>query len=445
MLRVAYLANQFPSPLEPYVMEEVEELRRRGTHVITGSVQTPKSAQTPSTTGHCEPEVCVLRPLRMWLLLQALWLCVHRWRRIADLIVRVVFRGRESPLQRFKALVHTCLGAYYAVLLQEYEIEHIHAHHGYFASWIAMVAARLLGAGFSLTLHGSDLLLHGVYLDAKLEGCRFCLTISEYNRRYVLERYASIDPEKVLVSRLGVEVLPDLRASVSGPQLTVEKSRSNFNLLTMGRLHAVKDHAFLVRACAQILAGDAAFECCIAGEGPERRGLESLIRKFGLEDRVTLLGHVPREQMDSLYQRADLIVLTSRSEGIPLVLMEAMARGKIVLAPAITGIPELVIAGQTGFLYEPGSLGDFVAKLLFIRSLMQEHDRSDHRPNILSASKQLDWVSYGAQAQIRHNFNRINNLATFADLFLRQTSTPMGNMPSENPLLQQVQLSFQRD
>ena len=74
-----------------------------------------------------------------------------------------------------------------------------------------------------------------------------------------------------------------------------------------------------------------------------------------LEKQVTLLGHVAREQMACYYDRADVVVLTSRSEGIPLVLMEAMARGKIVLAPAITGIPELVIAGKTGFLYEPGS------------------------------------------------------------------------------------------
>ena len=84
-----------------------------------------------------------------------------------------------------------------------------------------------------------------------------------------------------------------------------------------------------------------------------------------------MLGHVPREQMDSLYDRADVVALTSRSEGIPLVLMEAMARGRIVLAPAITGIPELVIPGKTGFLYKPGSLEDFVDRLLFIHSLLR--------------------------------------------------------------------------
>ena len=101
------------------------------------------------------------------------------------------------------------------------------------------------------------------------------------------------------------------------------------------------------------------FECLIAGEGPERRNLESLIRRCGLEERVTLLGHVPREHMDSLYDRADVVVLTSRSEGIPLVLMEAMARGKIVLAPAITGIPELVIAGRDGISVRSRIAGGF--------------------------------------------------------------------------------------
>lgn len=421
MLRVAYLANQFPSLVEPYVMEEIEELRRRGVHVVSGSVRRRESRQATLTPTGCEPDVVILRPLRMLILVQALWLCLRRWRRIADLVKRVVFRGSESPQQRLKALAHTWLGAYYALLLRERQIEHIHAHHGYFGSWIAMVAARLLDAGFSMTLHGSDLLVRGSYLDTKLQACRFCLTVSEYNRRYILEHYPVIETGRVVVRRLGVDVVQHLPARSPGFQATVDRTRWDFNLLAVGRLHRIKDHAFLVRACAQILARGVGFECSVAGEGPERRNLEFLIRKYGLEDRVTLLGHLPREQVDSLYRRADLIVLTSRSEGIPLVLMEAMARGKIVLAPAITGISELVIRGRTGFLYEPGSLGDFVAKLLFIRSLMREHGRGDDRLHISSAAKPLDWVRHGAQVQIRHNFNRENNLASFADLFLRRT------------------------
>jgi glycosyltransferase involved in cell wall biosynthesis len=131
-----------------------------------------------------------------------------------------------------------------------------------------------------------------------------------------------------------------------------------------------------------------------------------------------------------------VMVLTSRSEGVPLVLMEAMARGKIVLAPAITGIPELVITGKNGFLYQPGSQGDFVARLLLIHSLLRKQER--HRRLMPSAKEHLDWVRHGAQAQVRHNFNRQTNLESFADLFLQQVSARTESLPHEDFVLQQI-------
>jgi glycosyltransferase involved in cell wall biosynthesis len=222
-------------------------------------------------------------------------------------------------------------------------------------------------------------------------------------------------------------------------------------LLAVGRLHAVKDHAFLVRACNQLQGSNVGFECAIAGDGPERRNLESLIRKCGLEKRVKLLGHIARERMDSLYDQADVVVLTSRSEGIPLVLMEAMAREKVVLAPAITGVPELVIDGRTGFLYEAGSLESFVDRLLFIRSLMilsqvRAPDRPDpcnlHLDNssaaLYSVPRQLDWVRHAARVQVRNNFNRSRNLEAFGDLFIQRISAQTESVPDENFVLQQI-------
>ena len=437
MLKVAYLANQFPSAVEPYVAAEIEELRRRGLEVIAGSALQPAGNQSTVTLERSF-EVVILQPLQLVLLIRALWLSLRHWRQLADLLRRVVLQGQESPIQRIKALMHTWLGAYYAVCLQGRGIEHIHVHHGYFGSWVAMVAARLLDVEFSMTLHGSDLLLHGAYLDTKLKNCRFCLTVSEYNQRYILNHHPEVEAEKVLVARLGVD-LPEISYFPDfGPQTSALDSSSEFAILTVGRLHAVKDHAFLVRACAQLRAHGIRFECSIAGEGPERHKLESLIARYGLEAQVTLLGHVPREQIDSLYARADVVVLTSRSEGIPLVLMEAMARGKIVLAPAITGVPELVVAGKSGFLYQPGSLGDLVAQLLFIRSLMRTHGSPDHHPYILSAAKQLDWVRYGAKVQVRHNYNLKKNLESFGDLFIQRTASPPGSIHHENPVLQQI-------
>ena len=326
-----------------------------------------------------------------------------------------------------KALAHTWLGACYAVLLEGSGVEHIHVHHGYLGSWIAMVAARLLGVEFSMTLHGSDLLLHPTYLDVKLENCTFCLTVSEYNRNYILERYP-VAAEKVVVARLGVEVLEPPAQAVPKPKMNGDA----FTFLAVGRLHAVKDHAFLVRACAQLQVSAVPFDCLIAGDGPEWRNLASLIGKCELQERVTLLGHVAHKNMNSWYDRADVVVLTSHSEGIPLVLMEAMARRKIVLAPAITGIPELVIAGKTGFLYKAGSMDDFVARLLFIRSLMQAPEDS------LSAGRKLEQIRHAARAQVRENFNRRRRLQTFGDFFLRRVGTQAESLPHEDFVLQQI-------
>ena len=202
-MTVAYLANQFPAAVEPYVGAEIQELRRRGVRVIPGSVRRPDAGQSASANAASEPEILCLQPVRVVTLLRALGLAVRRWERIAGLVARVLVRGKESPKRRVKALLHTWLGAYYAVLLRDRGVDHVHVHHGYFGSWIGMVAARLLGVSFSMTLHGSDLLLDGAYLDAKLKYCRFCMTISEYNRRHILKNFPAIDPHKIIVTRLG--------------------------------------------------------------------------------------------------------------------------------------------------------------------------------------------------------------------------------------------------
>jgi len=132
-----------------------------------------------------------------------------------------------------------------------------------------------------------------------------------------------------------------------------------------------------------------------------------------------------RHQLDVCYGAADVVVLTSRSEGIPLVLMEAMARGIPVLAPTITGIPELVLDGKNGFLYRPGSLEDFVARI----ELVQRSESA------------LGPLGRAARQHVLQYFNREKNLAAFCDLILSHISPPYikptTELPSyENSLLQ---------
>jgi glycosyltransferase involved in cell wall biosynthesis len=122
-----------------------------------------------------------------------------------------------------------------------------------------------------------------------------------------------------------------------------------------------------------------------------------------------------------------------------------------VLAPAITGIPELVIDGKTGFLYEPGSLDDFVGRLQFIRERKrgarpnQRQDQYAGHPSGLPAGLPVDWIQHAARVHVRHNYNRTTNLAAFASLFLQRITPQNESVPRENFVLQQIQLSVQRN
>jgi len=401
---IAYLANLFPSPLEPYVVEEIQELRCRGIDVIPCSA---RRAQSPNgeRPAWADETICLQR-LQLVLALQACWLCLRRFAFLREFVQRIVGSGRESLSRRLRALIHTWLGVYYAIQLTKRNIQHIHVHHGYFGSWVAMVAARLLNVPFSMTLHGSDLLLHAAYLDLKLKHCSFCVTISEFNRNHILDHYPQADADKIVVHRMGVD------CRVVNPVLPNSVTEAPLIMLAVGRLHFVKDHAFLIRACRLLKHRGQRFWCLIAGDGEERQSLEQLIRELDLEIEVTLLGHLSQPQLETRYRTADVVVLTSRSEGIPLVLMEAMARGKPVLAPAITGIPELVADGKTGFLYRPGSQEDFVAKVELIAG----------------AKSALSPLCRAARQHVLDQFDRHKNLQSFCDFFLSRLQAPIAQV-----------------
>src|SRR5437899_7006246 len=176
------------------------------------------------------------------------------------------------------------------------------------------------------------------------------------------------------------------------------------------------------RACSLLRDRGICFLCLIAGEGAERPSLERLIRDLDLAACVKLLGHLSRRQLDTYYAMCDLVVLTSCSEGIPLVLMEAMALGKTVLAPAITGIPELVVDGKTGFLYRAGSLDDFVARVEVI----------------CESQSALGPLRRAARQRVIEYFNREKNLAAFSNFFIARIAGTRETNRDEDPVLQQI-------
>jgi glycosyltransferase involved in cell wall biosynthesis len=421
MTTIAYIANEFPSSLEPYVIDEITELRRRGTQVVCCSGKRVSPNGLSLAERAVWKETHFFQPLSDEELVRAVRRLASDRESLWQLLRPLLWERGASPSRRIRAIGHTVMGAALAEQLEPLHVEHIHAHHGYFASWMALAAARLLGIGFSFTLHGSDLLQRADLLSAKLRACQFCVTVSDFNRQYIFRNYPSTPSEKVLLQRLGVDrALPGSAPAAA----TCEKNHRGFCLLSVGRLQRVKDYTFLIQACAALRDQGLDFLCWIVGEGPERSALERQIMALGLQGRVYLIGQVPRTDLPGYYRYADLVVMTSKSEGIPVVLMEAMAHEKLVLAPAITGIPELVEHQRTGFLYEPGSLSDFVSAVGWIQA-----NRAS-----------LAGIQQAAAASIAASYNRQRNLRAFAEQFMARIQQPDGD--HAHPLLQQVRLSI---
>ena len=286
-MTIAYIANEFPSPIEPYVMDEITELRHRGVQVVCCSGKRVSQNALSLLERAFWKETRYFQPLSDDELVRALGRLASSRHNLWQLSRPLVWERGASPARRIRAMGHTVMGAALAEQLAPLEVEHIHAHHGYFASWMALTAARLLGIGFSFTLHGSDLLQRADLLSAKLRACQFCVTVSDYNRQYILRNYPSTPQEKIVVQRLGVDrVLPgptsaptaeenfeaDLGQAERGKAPSPHPQR--FCLLSVGRLHRVKDYHFLIQACAALRDQGLDFLCWIVGEGPERPALE---------------------------------------------------------------------------------------------------------------------------------------------------------------------------
>lgn len=395
--RIAYLAHAFPVEEEHYFSEEIEILRGNDIEVVMYSVLTPgMSRNLPHLKSFVE-ETVYLDKLSVPVLVRAALVCMRQWSRLKPLYARLFGSGHESLKRRMKGVLHTLIGVYFSELLKDQKVEHIHAHHGYLAAWVAMVAARMLDISYSITLHGSDLLIDRVFLDAKIRHCAFCFTISEYNKKFLLQKYPSTDPGKVLVTHLGVDC-----ERKSPPRQLAAPDKSTFVIITVGRLEPVKNHRFLIEACAELKNKGMEFLCLIIGSGSEHTALAGLIVKRGLQREVKLLGFIERRLLSRFYEMADLFVLTSKSEGLPIVLMEAMFNRSVVLAPAMTGIPEIVSEKESGFLFEKENLVSFVDQIIHIKENLST----------------LDHVRNNARARILKDFDRKKNMQFFAHSML---------------------------
>jgi len=266
--------------------------------------------------------------------------------------------ARHSPRQLAVNLSHLAGAAYLKQILEGHQVRHVHVHYAFGAGDVALFLDKLSSIPYSLSIHGSDVLLENPLLEAKLAGARFVVSNCHYHIRNLRQRFSSLQRQRFYVVRGGVNLAAPLW-SWSRPA----KPPSPLRLLNVARLAPVKGQDVLLRACAHLTQRGVAWECRIVGEGPERAHLEHLIRTLGLEGRVSLLGARSQAEVARLYDWAQVVVLSSRSEGTPMTVIEAMAKARPVVAPQMTALPEMVVDGVTGWLCRPGDALDLAGKI----------------------------------------------------------------------------------
>lgn len=232
----------------------------------------------------------------------------------------------------------------------------LHAH-GYKADLLGFVAARLAGVPIVATTHGYTDAFPTVrlYRHLDLRALRWfprVIAVSEYLRRELIT--AGLSPERVVTVHNAID-LETFRASVCASR---EQVRAELGIepdapvvLTVGRLNPEKGHRYLLESAQIVCRQIPNLRVLIVGEGPLRPELEEMIRALDLGTVVTLLGW--QDNVASLMVTSDLLVLPSIRESFGLVILEALAVGVPVVSTRVGGVPEVIQAGETGFLVEP--------------------------------------------------------------------------------------------
>jgi len=379
-LNVVYVLLRFPYLTETFIAEEIQALRSEDIHVLIvsllergpGPVQ-PLSQKLLRQTRYApgllswslwKAQVHYLRGAsRLYLeLLVTLLRCPCPRRRVALLAKRVVI------FLRAVAVAHQLEGR---------DVELLHAHFAWLSGAAAWICSRLLAIPFTLTVHAFDVYASTDLLQLLASEADKLISISEYNRQWIASRGFS-QASSMSTIHCGVDLD---KLSPCLPAVDRARSGAVLRILSVGSLNAKKGHEYLIKACRLLKQRGLDFSCTIIGGGAREAELRQEVASCGVEEQVTLRGPCTHPEVVDALHAHDLFVLASvvaangDRDGIPVVLMEAGAAGLPLISTYVSGIPELVQHGVTGWLVPPAdesALADAVITLAQNPALRKE-------------------------------------------------------------------------
>jgi colanic acid/amylovoran biosynthesis glycosyltransferase len=348
-MRVAYLINQYPKVSHTFIRREIHALERQGIEVNRIAIRGSPGILLDNDDKLEQEKTRYVLGAGATRLLAALFKIVlsHplRFFQALCLTLRMSLRSDRPPLIHLVYLVEACLVQTWLI---EDHIEHLHAHFGTNSAEVAMLTHVLGGPQWSFTVHGPEEFDKPEFigLPEKIRRCAHVIAISSFGRSQL---FRLVEPRlwpKIRVVHCGLESAFYQNNPSSSPL-----TRS---LVCVGRLCEQKGQVLLLDAARRLLESATKFELVLAGDGEMRGELETLISRYKLEGVVRITGWVSNDQVRDEILAARALVLPSFAEGLPVVIMEAMALRRPVISTFVAGIPELINSGELGWLIPAG-------------------------------------------------------------------------------------------
>jgi colanic acid/amylovoran biosynthesis glycosyltransferase len=350
-MRVAYLTGQYPRATDTFIQREVAALRDSGVHVQTFSIRKPPMNENVGPEQQAERErTRYILPCPAWTLFTA----VAKLKLTSPLrYFRALKLAMSVRQPGFKGFAYTLIYLNEACVVSEQmrkdKLTHLHNHFGDSSCTVAMLASVLGGFTFSFSLHGPGIFFepHRWRLDEKLRRALFVSNISHFCRSQAMIFCPPEKWDRLHIIHCGVD--PALFKPVT-------HTGQGTRLLTVGRMASVKGMPVLLDAIKTLLPNHPKLTLTVVGDGPERKDFEQRATDLGISQHVDFVGYQSQSQVRERLSETDLFVLPSFAEGVPVVLMEAMAAGVPVVTTRIAGIAELVDDSQSGHLVPPGNV-----------------------------------------------------------------------------------------
>lgn len=358
-MRIAYCINQYPKVSHSFIRREILALERQGFEVLRIAlrgwdgdlVDVADLRERERTRYLLQGGLIALLPA----LLEMLLLAPGRLLQGLRLVLRMCRHADRHWLFHLAYLAEACRMLHW---LREFGANHIHAHFGTNSATVAMLAHAMGGPRFSFTVHGPEEFdkPQFIHLGEKIRRSALVVAISFYGRSQLYRWVEHAQWPKLKVVHCGLEAAFHKDAPVSFPATP--------RLVCVGRLCEQKGQLLLIEAARQLAARRVNFELVLAGDGEMRAEIEALIAKYGLIEQVRITGWISGHQVREEMLAARGLVLPSFAEGLPVVIMEAMALRRPVLTTYVAGIPELVRSGEDGWLFPAGSVDELVAAMV---------------------------------------------------------------------------------